>query len=482
MSCTPSTCANFGMHFRVFDRHGFFMHIRRFRGRYKRLDYPQAYSADERRLIASFMDSTSIRLMLTNPSSAGRLSYAGMFYLCVDNEGNVARSPESQVYGEYGNIVEKTARLDLEPQPLPPGVHEGSVDGTAMLFDSDLDELTGNHIWSYATQGGVQRENGSIHYPYREVDFSDPRVMWDLGYGSVALTVGGDGRPAVDDAEVYVTTRPSFPQRALGRIGRSLRGIGSMLSQRSRKLRREELMGRLAELHQGLLREFQFEDRDLSRLALNGLVAERLTFIRCRFRGTDLDNSELRDIRLIDCDCRGVSAVGASWANVTIEGCDFSEADLSNISLSGSCPGIRLQGSLLTNARVDRVNLYGAVLTGADLRDASFVGAVLEEAECSQANFFNTTCRDAKAAGAVFENAVCLGVDFRNAALDGASFDGCQARVADFRSAVLTGSSFRKADLGESDFTGAETGGAVFDEARTWNVQGLDSGPDRAAR
>jgi len=255
-----------------------------------------------------------------------------------------------------------------------------------------------------------------------------------------------------------------------------------MLLQRSRKLRRKELMGRLAELHQGLLREFQFEDRDLSRLALNGLVAERLTFIRCRFRGTDLDNSELRDIRLIDCDCRGVSAVGASWANVTIEGCDFSEADLSNISLSGSCPGIRLQGSLLTNARVDRVNLYGAVLTGADLRDASFVGAVLEEAECSQANFFNTTCRDAKAAGAVFENAVCLGVDFRNAALDGASFDGCQARVADFRSAVLTGSSFRKADLGESDFTGAETGGAVFDEARTWNVQGLDSGPDRAAR
>jgi len=182
----PEHLPNFRMHFRVFDRHGFFMHIRRFRGRYKGLDYPQAYSADERRLIASFMDRTSIRLMLTNPSSAGRISHAGMFYICVDNEGNVACSPESQVYGEYGNIVDKTARLDLEPQPLPPGVHEGSVDGTAALLDSGLEELTGNHIWSYATQSGVWRENGSIHYPFREVDFSDPRVMWDLGYGSVA--------------------------------------------------------------------------------------------------------------------------------------------------------------------------------------------------------------------------------------------------------------------------------------------------------
>jgi hypothetical protein len=55
-----------------------------------------------------------------------------------------------------------------------------------MLLDSGLEELTGNHIWSYATQGGVRRENTSIHYPYREVDFSDPRVMWNLGYGSVA--------------------------------------------------------------------------------------------------------------------------------------------------------------------------------------------------------------------------------------------------------------------------------------------------------
>ena len=93
-----------------------------------------------------------------------------------------------------------------------------------------------------------------------------------------------------------------------------------------------------------------------------------------------------------------------------------------------------------------------------------------------------TSCREVSAAGAVFENAVCLGADFRKAVLTGAAFDGCQARVADFRSAVLDGSSFRNADLGESDFTGAETGGAVFDDARMWNVRGLDSGHDRPTR
>lgn len=286
----------------------------------------------------------------------------------------------------------------------------------------------------------------------------------------------------MDDAEVIVTSRPSFFQRIVGRIVRSLSGLGAIRPLRMRRLGRKELMERLAELHQGLLHEFQFENRDLSHLALNGLVAERLIFIRCRFRGTDLDNSDLRDIRLVDCDCRGISAIGASWADWIVEGSDFSEADLSDISLSGSCPGICLRGSLLTNAHLDGVNLYGAVLSGVDLRDASLVGAVLEEAECSQANFFNTICRDANAAGAVFENAVCLGADFRNAVLTGVSFDGCQARVADFRSAVLGGSSFREADLGESDFTGAEIGGAVFDDARTWNVRGLESGDDRAAR
>jgi lysophospholipase L1-like esterase len=182
----PEQIPQFPMHFRAFDRHGFFMHIRRFRGRYKGRFYPDAFSADDRHLIASYMDRNSIRLMLSNPSSAGRLSYAGMFYLCVDNDGNVARSPESQVYGDYGNIVDKTARLDVEPQPLAPGVREGSVDGSAAILDGGIDELTGNHIWSYATQGGVRRDNGSIRYPYRDVSFLNPRVLSDLGWGAAA--------------------------------------------------------------------------------------------------------------------------------------------------------------------------------------------------------------------------------------------------------------------------------------------------------
>jgi uncharacterized protein YjbI with pentapeptide repeats len=241
-------------------------------------------------------------------------------------------------------------------------------------------------------------------------------------------------------------------------------------------------MGRIAEVGKGLLREFRFEGRDLSRLALNGLVAERLTFVRCRFHETDLSNSNLREIRISDCDCRRLTAVDASWTDWMVEGCDLSESDLSGLSLSGSCSGIRLQGSLLTHAHLDEVNLYGAVLSGANLRDASLVGAVLEEAACGRANFFNTVCRGTKASNVVFDNAVCIGADFRNADLRGASFDGCQARVADFRSARLDGATFRGADLGEADFTAAETREVVFDDARRWNVRGLDPGEDGAAR
>ncbi len=185
----PEHVPLFDMHFRVFDRHGYFVHVRRFRGSYKGDAYPDAYTEQERRMVASFMDRTSIRLMLTNPNSAGKLSYAGQFYLCVDNEGNVARSPESQVWGGYGNIIDRTARLDLEPQPLPEGVFEGSVDGTAALLDSGLEELEGNHIWSYATQGGVRRDKGGIHYPYRDLRWGDPRLMWEVGYGNLITRV-----------------------------------------------------------------------------------------------------------------------------------------------------------------------------------------------------------------------------------------------------------------------------------------------------
>ena len=145
-----------------------------------------------------------------------------------------------------------------------------------------------------------------------------------------------------------MTSRPSFPQRVVGRIGRNLRRLGPIRSLRLKKLGRKELMERLLELRQGLLSEFQFENRDLSHLDLNGLVAERLNFVGCRFRGTNLDGSDLNSVRLVDCECRGMTAIGASWTDLTLEGCDLTEADLSSVTLTGSCPGVTLNGSLLT--------------------------------------------------------------------------------------------------------------------------------------
>ena len=269
---------------------------------------------------------------------------------------------------------------------------------------------------------------------------------------------------------------PSLPQRVLGRLRRELRGLGfSARPPRKRRLDRDELIDRIAEQQRGLVAELNFEDRDLSNLDLRGLIAEKLTLTRCRLRKTRLDGSKFLEVRLVDCDCRGLSAVRAAWGDVVLERCVLSESDLTGIALSGTCEAVRLDRSLLVDARLDGANLYAAFLVESDLRGASLKGAVLEEADLSRANVFDTKCSKARSRGAVFENAVCIGADFRDADLTDASFVDCLARVADYRKAVLRRAVFRCADVGEADFSDAETTGIVFEGSRLWKAKGLDS-------
>jgi uncharacterized protein YjbI with pentapeptide repeats len=263
--------------------------------------------------------------------------------------------------------------------------------------------------------------------------------------------------------------------RATGRLSEALRSLGSSRVRRLKRLKRREVAERLLELRQGLVSECRFVNRNVSRLDLGGLVAERITFVGCRMRRTSFDRSNLRDCHFIECDCRGLTAVAASWREVSFQSCDFSNSDLRSLLLTGDVSGVKLEGAFLNQARLDNVNLYGSVLCRADLRDASFTGAMLEAADFCGANLFNTVCRGAKAAHAVFERAVCIGADFRNADLTGACFDGSQARVADFRSATLTRASCQGADFGESDFSGADTSGASFESARLWLTVGLET-------
>jgi uncharacterized protein YjbI with pentapeptide repeats len=242
-----------------------------------------------------------------------------------------------------------------------------------------------------------------------------------------------------------------------------------------RKLEREELVARVLEIRRGIFREHHFVNRDLSHLDLRGIVGEGLVFSRCWFRGTRMDGSELRDCRFVDCDGRRMTAVGASWSDLSVEGSDFSEADLSGISLTGRCQGIRLERTILADARLEGVDLFSAVMDFADLREASLANASLNEATLRGARLFNAVCRNARAHGADFSSADCTGADFRKADVSRACFASCRARITDFRSAIVRHTVFRGADLGESDFTGAEIEGAEFDDSRTWNARGLAS-------
>lgn len=201
----PEQTANFESYFRVFDQHNFFVHIRRFRGRYKNKFYPEAYTEAERRLVARYMDEISLKMMLSNYKSVGRLSYSGCFYIVVNNDGDVGASPEFPEYGKRGNILSNDVRLDRSPQPYPGDISEGAVDGVSTFLDLGLKELKGNHIWSYATQGGVKVADGKIYYPFRNTDFSDPRVRKQLNFGEPVSNLFYQMRHPIKAAELLIS-------------------------------------------------------------------------------------------------------------------------------------------------------------------------------------------------------------------------------------------------------------------------------------
>ena len=184
----PEQMQAFEQYFRILDKNGFFVHVRRFKGEYQNRHFPQAYTEQERRFVARYMDDISVKYMLADVNWHGELSYAGMYYFVVSNNGDVGSSPEHWDFGTRGNILEGNVRIDGEPQPFL-GTAEGSVDGTAAILKVGLKELTGNHVWTFAQQGGVCRTNKGIHYPHLHTDFGDPRVREKYHFGSRASRV-----------------------------------------------------------------------------------------------------------------------------------------------------------------------------------------------------------------------------------------------------------------------------------------------------
>lgn len=171
----PEIIKDFEYYFQIFYQHNFFVHVRRFRGIYQKKYYPQAYTENERRLIAKYMDDASIKYMLTDMDMKGKLSYAGMYYILVTNKGDIALCPDYTKDYSRGNILEGNVKLDIEPQPLPE-VKDGTVDGVASLLELGYHELEKNHVLSFARQGGVYHTDNVVHYPHLYTDFGNPTI------------------------------------------------------------------------------------------------------------------------------------------------------------------------------------------------------------------------------------------------------------------------------------------------------------------
>jgi len=178
----PPQLADFVDYFKVFSQYGFFVHVRRFRGIYDGRPYPQSYTEQERRFVARYCDTLTVKYMLNDmedkpEETASKLSYAGMNYFMLDHHGYVWRSPDFKGERPLGNIL----RDDFAPVPrLTPfgGTVLGSVNIIAAFRETGMHQLEGNHTWSFAQQGGCFRNgDGSVHYPLERADFQDEHLL-----------------------------------------------------------------------------------------------------------------------------------------------------------------------------------------------------------------------------------------------------------------------------------------------------------------
>ncbi len=182
----PPFLERFEKDFKIFDKHNFLVHVRRFRGDYKGKFYPESYTDEEKRFIARYCDDATIKYMLNEQDIRGELSYSGMHFVVVDCTGNVGY--DSDIFRPYtkyrcilGNVLQENFIQCLEPIEYPEH-REGTVDGVANLLKLGYHELEGNNVMSFARQGGVYHTENGVHYKNLNTDFTDSRVRAEYNF------------------------------------------------------------------------------------------------------------------------------------------------------------------------------------------------------------------------------------------------------------------------------------------------------------
>ena len=180
----PPNLKDFPKWFEIFNGNNFLVHVRRFRGWYGGKFYPKAYTEEERQFIAKYCDDGTIKYMLNDfgVDFRGKATYAGMYYLLVDNDGNVQTSPDCQ--DKYlGNIFEENVNLFTDPSSY--GLDwNGSVNGISSFLELGYRELEENFVLSFARQGGVYHTENGIYYKNMHTNFEDPEIRLNYNFPS----------------------------------------------------------------------------------------------------------------------------------------------------------------------------------------------------------------------------------------------------------------------------------------------------------
>jgi lysophospholipase L1-like esterase len=170
-----------------FRKHGFLVHVRRMQGIYKKRLYPYAYTEAERKMLARYMDDGMLKYMHAGLSQKNKLTFSGFHFFVMDNVGNIGYDsnlfmPYTRYRCIFGNLFQENFRPLLLPGQYP-GSFEGTDDGIANVIDYQYKELEGNHVTSFARQGGVYKnKSGAVIYSNEHKDFNDPKTRAEYNF------------------------------------------------------------------------------------------------------------------------------------------------------------------------------------------------------------------------------------------------------------------------------------------------------------
>jgi uncharacterized protein YjbI with pentapeptide repeats len=162
-------------------------------------------------------------------------------------------------------------------------------------------------------------------------------------------------------------------------------------------------------------------DKDLSSQSLQGLNLAGKTVRRIKFDGANLSRADFSHGQFFDCSFDAVDFSGAHLARALFENCSFRGTQFVRTNASEAVFRTTTVLSYKKRSPVEvsalQVSFDGATIEGSDFTNANLNKASLSKVKANDANFSGADLR-----GAVFEQCSIAGAQFAQAKLDGADF------------------------------------------------------------